>query len=114
MNIYHLCEATIAEPAILHGPTQPPQISAGDRLQTEAMALMANVHARLLDVDASMTIILAKMLLDMLDCVSAHEPAVIQDPLISRLRGRPRKAKKNTFRGNPNLNLTDLGGRNIA
>ena len=103
MNIYHLCEATIAEPAILHGPTQAPQVSADDRLQTEAMALAANVHARLLDVDASMTIILAKKLLDMLDRGSPYESAVIQDPPISRPRGRPRKAKKNTFQGNPNF-----------
>ena len=82
--MYHLCEATIAEPAILHDTTQAPQVSTDVRLQTEAMALAANVHARLLDVDASMTIILANKLLDMLDSVSPYEPAMVQDHLISR------------------------------
>ena len=66
-NIYHLCETTIAEPAILHGPTQALQVSARDSFQIEVMALAANVRARLLDVDASMTISLAKKFLDKLD-----------------------------------------------
>ena len=102
MNIYHLCEATIADPAILHGPTHDPQVSADDRLQTEAMTLATNVHVRLLDVDASMTIILAKKFIDMLDCGSPYESAVIQEPPVSKPRGRPRMARKNTFQGNPN------------
>ena len=58
---------------------------------------------RHLDVDASMIIILAKKLLDMLDRGSPYEPAVIQDPLISRPRDRPRKAKKSTLQGNLNF-----------
>ena len=114
MNIYHLCEATIAEPAILHGPTQAPQVSTDDGLQTEAMALATNVHARLLDVDTSMTIILAKKLLDMLDCGNPCESAVIQGPLISRPRGRPHKAKRTLFKVTQTFNLTDLGGKNIV
>ena len=98
----------------MHGPTQAPQVSARDRLQTEAMALAANVHARLLDVNASMTIILAKKLLDMLDRGSPYESEVIQDPLISRPRGRPCKAKKNTLQGTQTFNFTDLCGKNVA
>jgi hypothetical protein len=78
------------------------------------MALAANVHARLLDIDASMSIIPAKRLLDMLDCGSPYESAVIQDPLIPRPRGRPRKAKRTLFKVTRTLTLTDLGGKNVA
>ena len=45
----------------------------------ETMAWAANVHARLLDIDVSMTIAFSKKLLEMLDCGSLHEPAMIQD-----------------------------------
>ena len=82
----------------MHSPTQASQISARDRLQTETMALGGNVHARLLEIDASITIILAKKLLDMLDRESPYESAVIHDPMISRPRGRPRKAKRTLFK----------------
>ena len=68
--MYHLCEATIAEPAILHDPTQAPQVSASDRLQTEAMALATSVDARFLDVGAGMTIMMRLVYLnDMTLCI---------------------------------------------
>ena len=41
----------IAESAILHDPMQAPQVSIDDRLQRETMALTANVHVRVLDVE---------------------------------------------------------------
>ena len=67
----------------------------------ESMDWAANVHARPLDIDASMTIAFLKKFLEMLDRGSLHEPAMIQDPPMSKPRGRPRAATKNTFKGSP-------------
>ena len=72
-------------------------------IQGEAMALAANVHARLLDVNTSTSIMFSRKFLEMLDRRNPHESVMIQDPPVSRTRGRPRKATRNTFQGNPNF-----------
>ena len=106
--------AQITEPAILQGPRQVPQVSAEDMRRAEAMARISDIHTRLLDMDTEMAILFAMKIQEMLDRGSLHEPAMVQDPPVSRPRGRPRKPKRNTFRGNSNSNTIDLGGRNVA
>ena len=96
-------DVQITEPAILHGPRPAPQVSTEDMRRAEAMARISDVHTRLLDMDTEMSILFAKKIQDMLDRGSLHEPAMVQDPPVSRARGRPRKPKKNTFRGNLNF-----------
>ena len=76
----------------------------------KSMAWTASVHARLLDIDASMTIAFSKKLLEILDYGSLHEPAMIHDHLMSKPRGRSRGATMNTFKGN----FANLSGRNVA
>jgi hypothetical protein len=76
----------------------------------ESMAWTASVHARLLDIDASMTIAFSKKLLEILDHGSLHEPAMIHDHLLSKPRGKSHGATMNTFK----CNLANLGGRNVA
>jgi hypothetical protein len=98
-----ISDATIAEPIFLHGPIQAPRVTAEDRVRLEAMALAANVHSRLLDLDASRTIDFARKFLEMIDRGSLYELPATQDPPASRPRGRPRNATRNTFNGNPSL-----------
>ena len=100
---WKVCDEIVPEPSILHGPTQVPQVSAEVMIQGEAMALAANVHARLLDVNPSTSIMFSRKFLEMLDRGSLHEPGMLQDSLVSRTRGRPRKPIRNTFRGNLNF-----------
>jgi hypothetical protein len=94
-------DAQVTEPAILHGPRHVPQVSAEDMRRAEAMAKISDVHMRLLDMDTEMAILFTTKIQEMFDRGSLHEPAMIQDPPVSRPRGRPRKPKKNLFRGDP-------------
>ena len=98
-----VCDAEIEDPVILQGPRQDPQVPTEDRIRAEGMALAANVHARLLDLESELTVSFATKFLEVLDRGSLHELPVVQDPPISRPRGRPRKSTRNTFNGNPSL-----------
>ena len=80
----------------------------------ESMAWAASVHARPLDIDASMTIVFSKKLLEILDYGSLHEPAMIHDHLMSKPRGKSRGATKNTLKVAHTFSLTNLGGRSIV
>ena len=95
-----ICDETIPEPTILHDPMQAPRVPVEVMIQGEAMALVANVRARLLDMSTSTSIMFSKKFLEMLDRRSPHESAMIQDPPVSRTRGRPRKPTRNSFQGN--------------
>ena len=100
---WKVCDEIVAEPLILHGPTQVPRVPAELMIQGEAMVLKASVHACLLDVSPSTSIIFSRKFLEMLDRESPHESAMIQDPPVSRARGRPRKPTRNSFQGNSNF-----------
>ena len=100
---WKVCDETVPEPSVLHGPMQVSRVPAEVMIQGEAMALVANVHARLIDVNPSTSIMFSRKFLEMLDRKSPHEPAMLQDSPVSRTRGRPRKATRSTFQGNLNF-----------
>ena len=96
--------ASVTQPAILHGPREaPPQIAIEDRRRAELTVLAADIHTRLLDMESGAGISFARKFQEMLDRESLNEPAAIQDPPVSRSRGRPRGSRKNLFRGGRNV-----------
>ena len=96
-------DASVAEPAIMHGPRGPPQIAIEDRRRAELMALAGDIHSRLLDMEVDAGISFAKKFQEMLDRNSLNEPVMIQDPPVFRACGRPRRSRKNLFRGGSNV-----------
>ena len=101
---FHPCwlvgDVPITPPAILYGPRPEPQVSEEDKQQAEATALAASVYARLHDLPSAMCIVFSKKFLQMLDQGNVNPAPAIQDPPVSKSRGRPPKRKKNSFNGN--------------
>ena len=95
--------ASVTQPAILHGPREPPQIAIEDRRRAELAALAADIQSRLLDMEVNAGISFGRKFQEMLDRNSLNEPVAIQDPPVSRSRGRPRRSRRNLFRGGRNV-----------
>ena len=86
-------------PAISYGPMPEVQISEEDREHTDALTLAATIHRRLVDLPTQQCIVLSKKVLEMLDRGEENIPPPVQDPPVSRSRGRPHKRERNTFNG---------------
>ena len=103
-RLFHPCwlvdDVPITPPAILYGPEPAPQISEEDKQQAEATTLATSVYARLNDLPATTCIVFSKKFLQMLDQGNVNPTPAIQDPPITKSRGRPPKRKKNSFNGN--------------
>ena len=106
-NLFHpawkVSSEPVTQPAILYGPRQEPRVSAEEVKRAEFAALASDFQARLLDMDIDMGISFYKTFHDMLNRGSTNAPVAIQDPPVSRPRGRPSKRSRNTFQGNSNF-----------
>ena len=101
---FHPCwlvgDVPIVPPAVLYEPRPEPQVSEEDKQQAEATTLAASVYARLNDLPATTCIVFSKKFLQMLDQGNVNPAPAIQDPPVTKSRGRPPKRKKNSFDGN--------------
>jgi MULE transposase-like protein len=97
-------DTVASESAILQGPKQEePQVSLETKKRAEFAALVSELQTSLYDMEVDLAIGFVRKFQDMLRRNDINAPPVIQDPPIVRPRGRPRKAKKNTFKGGKNI-----------
>ena len=96
---WRISETPISQPAILYGPRQETQLSPEDKILAELTDISSYVQASLFNMDPSVALSFAKKFRDMIDRKDLNAPTNIRDPPISRTRGRPKKPKKNTFKG---------------
>lgn len=98
--IWVVKDTVAIEPTILNGPRQEPQLSLDTRKRAEFAAMVSELQTNLYDIEIDLAIGFLKKFQDMLKRNDINAPPTIRDPPIVRPRGRPRKAKKNIFKGN--------------
>ena len=85
--------------AIVYGPWNEPKVSMEDAKHSTYLDMMADLQTKLLDLGVDAGTPFVKIFNDMIDRGTLNAPRTIKDPSISKARGRPKKASKNTFKG---------------
>lgn len=103
--IWVVNEVSSAESAVVHGPCPEAQIvpSLEARKRAELATLISNLLASLYDADIDKAISFVKRTHDAFLRGQGEVSPPIQDPPVVKSRGRPRKGRKNLFKGGKNI-----------
>ena len=100
--------------AIVYGPWNEPKISMEDAKYGAYLDMIADLHAKLLDLGMDSGMPFAKAFNVMMDRGRLSVPRTIKKPLVSKTRGRPRKAMKRTSKVLLVFNTFNLGGKDTV
>ena len=102
-NLFHpawkVGTGSAPQAAIMYGPWNEPKLSMEDAKYGTYLDMIADLQAKLLDLgmDAGMPFI--RKFSAMIDQGMLNAPRTIKDPPVSKARGRPKRARENTFKG---------------